>query len=127
MAGNLKKFVAPNSPEEKQLQAFFDQLSAAQVTRLGWTPKAGESNDDQLTRPYVLSAALYAKNAKAVAAAHDLFQANRDNLATISADIRVLVLRNEVKNFGSSALFDQLLAAYRQSADASYKRTFGRP
>ncbi|MCH4171140.1 MAG: M1 family metallopeptidase [Lactobacillus sp.] len=121
VAGNLKKFVAPNSAEEKQLQAFFDQLSADQVTRLGWTPKVGESNDDQLTRPYVLSAALYAKNAKAVAAAHDLFQANRDNLATISADIRVLVLRNEVKNFGSSDLFDQLLAAYRQSADASYK------
>ena len=58
VAGDLKKFVAPDSDAEKQLQAFFDKLSAGQLDRLGWTPKADESIDDQLTRPYILSMAL---------------------------------------------------------------------
>lgn len=57
-----------------------------------------------------------------MAAAHTLFKQNEGNLAGLSADIRVFVLRNEVKNFGSQALFDKLLAAYRQTADASYKQ-----
>ncbi|MFD0898668.1 M1 family metallopeptidase [Loigolactobacillus binensis] len=121
VAGNLKKFVTPHSPAEQNLQTLFDQLSRAQVARLGWTAVPNESNDDQLTRPYVLSAALYAKNAQAVAAAHDLFTANKTKLAALPADVRVFVLRNEVKHFGSTTLFERLLAAYRQSADASYK------
>ena len=121
LANNLKKFVTPGSAEEKTLQAFYDQLSGQQVARLGWTPQAGESQDDTLTRPYVLNAALYAQNAQAIADAHQLFTANAENLAGLSADIRVFVLRNEVKNFGSAALFDQLITAYQQSSDASYK------
>ncbi|MFD1319126.1 M1 family metallopeptidase [Loigolactobacillus zhaoyuanensis] len=121
VAGNLKKFVTPDSFAETNLQTFFDQLSATQVARLGWTAKTDESNDDQLTRPYVLSAALYAKNTDAIAAAHDLFTANQTQLATLPAGIRVFVLTNEVKNFGSTELFDQFLLAYRRSTDASYK------
>lgn len=121
VAGNLKKFVTPNSDEETALRRFYDKLSAAQVARLGWQEQAGESNDDQLTRPIVLSAALYAKNEAAIAAAHDLFVQNQDHLASLPAGIRVLVLINEVENVGSQAVFDQLLTAYRQSSDASYK------
>ncbi|WP_318766889.1 M1 family metallopeptidase [Lactiplantibacillus carotarum] len=121
LAGNLRKFVTPDSDEERQLQALYDQLSADQVKRLGWTPKAGDSFDDQLTRPYILSATLYAKNQGSILAAHELFEANADHLASLPADTRVFILRNEVKNFGNAALFDQLLNDYRQSADASYK------
>ncbi|KRM43042.1 M1 family metallopeptidase [Lentilactobacillus parafarraginis] len=120
-ANKLKQFVTPKSAEEKQLKAFFNQLSSQQLARLGWTPKAGEANDDQLMRPYILSAALYAENAAAIKDAHQLFTDNADNLGGLSADIRVFVLRNEVKNFGSAELFDNLLNAYRQTADASYK------
>jgi len=121
VANKLKKFVKPNSAEEKALQAFYDKLSAKQVARLGWTAKAGESYDDVLTRPYVLNAALYANNKTAIAEAHDLFAANKDNLVALPADIRLLVLRNEVKNYGSVTLFDNLLNEYRQSSDPSYK------
>jgi len=117
----LKKFVVPDSAEEKSLKAFFDQLSAEQVARLGWVAQANESNDDQLTRPYVLNAALYAENKATITAAHELFTTNRDHLAALSAAVRVFVLTNEVKHFGSAELFTELLQAYRQSADASYK------
>lgn len=121
VAGNLKKFVTPGEESEQHLRRFFDQLSQAQVARLGWMVQPTDSNDDQLMRPTVLSAALYAKNQAAIDAAHTLFQANQEKLITLPAAIRVLVLMNEVQNFGNAALYDQLLAAYRQTSDASYK------
>lgn len=121
VAGNLRKFATPKSDEEKAVQAFYDKLSADQVARLGWTPKAGESNDDQLNRPYALGATLYAKNADSIAAAHEIFVANKDQLASLPADTRVFILLNEVKNFGSQELFDQLLKEHRQTSDSSYK------
>ncbi|GAT17994.1 M1 family metallopeptidase [Secundilactobacillus silagei] len=121
MANNLKKFVTPDSDEEKALQRLFDRLSHAQVQRLGWLPVAGESNDDQLARPTVLSAALYAQNHDAIAVAHQIFTDNQTQLASLSADIRGLVLSNEVKHYGSEKLFNQLLTTYTQTSDASYK------
>ncbi|MCH5462770.1 M1 family metallopeptidase [Lactobacillus sp. LC28-10] len=121
LANNFKKFVSPDSTEEKHLQQLFDQLSAAQVKRLGWLPVAGESIDDQLSRPMILSAALYAQNEDAIAAAHQIFQDNQAKLATLSADIRGLILSNEVKHYGSAKLYDQLLADYQSTADGSYK------
>lgn len=121
LANNLKKFVSSDSAAEKQLQQLFDRLSHTQVQRLGWQPVAGESNDDQLARPTILSAALYAQNKAAIDAAHQIFTANQAHLETLSADIRGLVLTNEVKHYGSEELFDQLLSAYQQTSDASYK------
>ena len=122
VANNLKKFVTPDSEEEHQLQMFFDSLSRQQVARLGWHAQAGESSDDAITRPLVLRAALYAQNAEAIAAAHDLFVADQADLAALPAEVRGLVLRNEVENYGSEALFDQLLQAYVASSDATFKR-----
>lgn len=121
VANNLKKFVTPASQEEADLRKLFDKLSAAQVTRLGWAPQVGESIDDQLTRPYVLNAALYAKNKGAIAEAHDLFTAKEDELVTLPADIRVYVLANEVQNYSSAKLLDKLLSEYTTTADGSYK------
>lgn len=121
IANSLKMFATPGSAEEKQLKRFFNLLSQDQVARLGWLPKDGESNDDQLTRPYVLNAALYAHNEEAIKAAHQIFIDNQDQLASLSADVRGLILKNEVQNFGSHELFDQLLTAYQQTTDPSYK------
>lgn len=121
VANNLKKFVTPDSEEARQLQVFFDGLSRQQVARLGWQAEAGETSDDAITRPLVLRAALYAENADAIATAHQLFVDQQTDLAALPAEVRGLVLQNEVENFGSEALFDQLLQAYVASSDANYK------
>lgn len=121
VASNLKRFVTADSVEEMNLRQLFGKLSAQQVARLGWQPQAGESNDDQLSRPYALSEALYAKNADVIAEAHQLFDTNKANLADLPADVRLLVLGSEVRNFGRVDLFDQLLQAYVATSDASYK------
>ncbi|MDO4903065.1 MAG: M1 family metallopeptidase [Limosilactobacillus sp.] len=121
IANSLKIFVNPGTKEEDQLRAFFDQLSKDQVARLGWMPKDGENNDDQLTRPYVLNASLYAKNDASIKEAHQIFLDHQDDLLSLSADIRGLVLKNEVQNYGSRELFDKLVTAYQKTSDASYK------
>lgn len=122
VANSLKNFVQPAAKTERQLQQLFDQLSVKQVQRLGWLSQKDESNDDQLTRPIVLSAALYAQNSDAIKQAQALFDQYQDHLADLPADIRGLVLANEVKNYGSQELFDTLLADYQKTADAGFKQ-----
>lgn len=122
VANSHKNFVQPAAKTERQLQQLFDQLSVKQVQRLGWLSQKGESNDDQLTRPIVLSAALYAQNRDTVKQAQALFDQYQDHLADLPADVRGLVLANEVKNYGSQELFDTLLADYQKTADAGFKQ-----
>lgn len=122
VANSLKNFVQPAAKTERQLQQLFDQLSVKQVQRLGWLSQKGESNDDQLTRPIVLSAALYAQNSDAIKQAQALFDQYQDHLADLPADVRGLVLANKVKNYGGQELFDTLLADYQKAADAGFKQ-----
>lgn len=121
VANGFKKFVDVDSAEEESLRRYFGELSASNFKRLGVAPAEGESDEDELTRPSVLSAALYAKNDEAVASAHELFASAGDNLVGLSAGVRPYILMNEVVNFGSEALFDRLLDEYRRTADGGYK------
>ncbi|PAB53768.1 peptidase [Lactobacillus johnsonii] len=118
----LRNFVTPDSKEEKDLKKLYNLLSEKQVKRLGLLPKAGESNDDNLTRPYVVAASLYAGNDDIINGLHTIYSENSDNLEGISADIRSAVLVNEVKNFGNMTLFDKLLKKYQETSDASLKQ-----
>ena len=121
IVNRLKLFVQPKSKEEDQLKRLVDQLAAPQVARLGWQPSDNDSNDDQLTRPIVLSAALYAENKDAIEAAHRIFTTHQDDLAHLNADIRPLVLKSEMQHYGNPALFKQFIQDYQDTADASYK------
>lgn len=118
----LRNFVTPDSKEEKDLKKLYNLLSEKQVKRLGLLPKAGESNDDNLTRPYVVAASLYAGNDETINGLHTIYSENSDNLEGISADVRSAVLVNEVKNFGNMTLFDKLLKKYQETSDASLKQ-----
>ena len=118
----LRNFVTPDSKEEKDLKKLYNLLSEKQVKRLGLLPKAGESTDDNLTRPYVVAASLYAGNDETINGLHTIYSENSDNLEGISADIRSAVLVNEVKNFGNMTLFDKLLKKYQETSDASLKQ-----
>lgn len=121
VANGFKKFVEADTKEETELRRYFETLSSENFKRLGVLPKDGETAEDELSRPFVLSAALYAKNEDAIKETHDLFVASKDNLLEVSAGIRPYVLMNEVVNFSSDDLFDKLLEEYRKTADGGYK------
>ncbi|MCH3904589.1 MAG: M1 family metallopeptidase [Lactobacillus sp.] len=118
IAKKLQMFAGDN---DNDLKKFYDQLSANQIKRLGFEPKAGEDNDDQLTRPIVAAAAEYAGNPETVAALHKLYQVHEDDLLSLSADVRYIVLRNEMKHFGSKELLDKWLKLYVATPDANLK------
>lgn len=120
-ARKLRQFVTPDSDAENYLKQFYNRLSEEQVKRLGWDVKPDESDEDKLTRPYVLSASLYGGNIDSVRAAHKLYQDHEDDLESLNADVRPYVLINEVKNCGSSALTDKLINLYQTTSDASFK------
>lgn len=120
-ARQLRKFVKPNSVEEKNLKAFFNQLSAKQVERLGWEVKADDNSADLQMRPIELSAALYADNQAVIDEGHKLFAAHQDDLAAIEASVRPYVLINEVKNYNEAGLVDRLIKEYQTAVDPYYK------
>ena len=122
ITASLRNFVEPGSQEEKNLRKLYNLLSENQVRRLGYMPKKNESNDDNLLRPVVIGASLYGENQETINKLHTIFTENKDNLEKLSADIRASVLDNEVRNFGSMTLHDQLLHDYVSTNDPSYKQ-----
>lgn len=121
IANEMKNFVETGSSAEANLRQLFKLLSAKQTDRLGWEAQIGESVDDELTRPMVLKAALYAHNEAAQAKAHALFSQYHDHLNDLAAVIRPLVLNNEVANYGDDQLIDFLLGLYGENTDPAYK------
>lgn len=119
---SLRNFVEPESKEDTELRKLYNLLSEKQVARLGYLPREGESIDDNLLRPIVLSASLYGENSTTIDKLHELYEKYSDNLEAMSADIRGIVLDNEVRNFGSMTLHDKLLKLYVTTADPSFKQ-----
>ncbi|WEV43519.1 M1 family metallopeptidase [Lactobacillus sp. ESL0684] len=121
LARKLRKFVTPASIEEKNLKQFFNQLSHAQVARLGWESQANDSMEDLQMRPLELSAALYAENQAVIATGHQIFNDYQSKLASLDAAIRPYVLMNEVKNYARTGLVEQLIKEYQAAVDPYYK------
>lgn len=117
----LIDFVQADSSEEKSLKTFIRNLTANSVKRLGVVPQANESNDALLARPIVLNLALYSDNQDVISALHALYEEHVDNIYNLPAVIRNLVLKNEMKNFADSALFDKFLNAYVNTSDTLFK------
>ncbi len=117
----LRKFVAPESAEEKNLKAFYNQLFEPQFKRLGWQAKETDSADDLQVRPLALAATLYANNQAVSEQGHQIFTANHEHLAEIEASIRPYVLVNEVKNYHQAGLVERLTNEYRTTVDPYFK------
>ena len=117
----LRKFVAPESAEEKNLKAFYNQLFEPQFKRLGWQAKETDSADDLQVRPLALAATLYANNQAVSEQGHQIFTANHEHLAEIEASIRPYVLVNEVKTYHQAGLVERLTNEYRTTVDPYFK------
>lgn len=117
----LEDFVTPDTAAEEQLLTYFDKLSSQQIKRLGLQAKSNEPLADQASRPLILKTSLIAKNYQTIELTHQLFTANHKDFQKLPADIRSLILSNEIHNFNSDNLFEQLLAEYQSTTDTGYK------
>lgn len=117
----LDSFVESGSAQEQQLQAYARELAHESVARLGVSPREGEPVDDALTRPCALAMALYGQDKDTICALHDMYVDHKTELLQLCADVRALVLKNEVQHYGNDELFGTLMDAYQHTADAHFK------
>ena len=121
LIATIRQFIDEDSAEEKNLKAIVEKLFAADYARLGWDKVEDESSNDQTQRSLVLSLMTFADNADAKAKASSIFAAHRDKIQSISADIRPIVLNNEIKTAQSETLVKEFVELYTNSATAEFK------
>lgn len=112
---------AAYSPEEALFHRAIQALTCERVQTLGILPKASDSHDDVIARPILISLALSADDARTKDELHSCFCAHKDNPQLINADIRLLVLKNEIKNFGAQDVFDRFFELHNTTSDALFK------
>lgn len=120
LLNTLQDFVIPGSEDEVALKHFVNTLSADQLNGLTALASPDDDNDRQQKRPLIYNEAIYAENPDAKAELHEIFAQTADP-ANLPAAMRWLIMKNEIKNYGSPALFEQLLEAYRTAVNAAYK------
>ncbi|MGR3742404.1 M1 family metallopeptidase [Companilactobacillus sp. DQM5] len=121
LANNLKKFVDNDSDEERNLKKLFNKLSADIVNDLTAENRENDSLDDTLSRPVVVNAAMYGENIAVEKQLHDIFELNKDSLEKLPAATRMLIMKNEVQNFGNDSLYEKLFKEYQNTTSPSYK------
>lgn len=112
----LRKFVDDNEAAEKKLRQLSADMAAKEYARLGWKPKAGESEEDTKLRSTVIALSLYGEVPEALAKAKELY--DNTPLAELDPELRSLII-SSVARQGDAATVDDLMTAYRatQSVD----------
>ncbi len=119
---SLKRFVDEDSEVETAFKNIVRQIYKSNFDRLGFTPKEGESDNDEMLRQITLASMIYAEDEQAVKEASGIFNAHKDNLESIPAAIRAIVLASEVKNNESESLVETYFDLYVKTLDANFQR-----
>ncbi|MCL2676962.1 MAG: ERAP1-like C-terminal domain-containing protein, partial [Streptococcaceae bacterium] len=118
----LGLFVDEDTASEKTYKSLIGKLFVKNYNRLGWDKKSGESSGDETLRGTVLSRMIYAENEEAIAKASQIFQGHKDSYDTIPADIRPIVLANEIKVENSLDLVKKYMNFYVKTSLQELKR-----
>ncbi|GAB2024717.1 M1 family metallopeptidase [Lactovum odontotermitis] len=109
-------FIEPGTAEEKAFNSLTEKLFAKQYARLGWKKKPAESSSDEALRAIVLENMISAESADAVAEACRIFESQAQDIQNISADIRPIVLRNEISSSNSPERVHEFMALYTKTS-----------
>jgi len=105
ISAEARRFVDYDDTLEPLLKKFCDKLVAAQVKRLGWDEKPGESSADQKLRGLVLGIGLYAENDELVREAKAKFARAKDGKTKLPAELRSLIMTIPVKYDDDDAFY----------------------
>jgi len=119
---DLGLFVDEDTASEKTYKSLIGKLFVKNYNRLGWDKKSGESSGDETLRGTVLSRMIYAENEEAIAKASQIFQGHKDSYDTIPADVRPIVLANEIKVENSLDLVKKYMNFYVKTSLQELKR-----
>ena len=103
------------------LKPYVRQLAAAQLKRLGWEEKAGDSHFDRLLRPIILGLSSYGEDPAVVDEAKRRFNEMKRS-EDIHPDLRGVVY-GTVSRLGAKAEFDRLLELHNASDNSEERVT----
>ena len=103
----------------KKLLVTFNQFN---FERLGFEPKAGEADEDEMVRQLVISNMIKGDDAKASAKASEIYAAHAEDISKLPAAIRLQILINQIKHHENKELTDLYLNTYAQATDGNFKR-----
>lgn len=119
---SLKRFLDDGSSSEAALKGIVRELFQPDYSRLGFTPKEGESDADEMVRQIVVSHLLWADDPSVRADADSIFSQYATTTESIPAAMRGVTLANQMKYHETSDLVGQYLAAYVATNDSNFQR-----
>ena len=118
----LKRFIDEDTEAEVHYKALVRRQFQNDFERLGLDAKNGESDEDEMVRQTALSYLIQADYQPAVLAAASVFQAHKENIESIPASVRGLVLINQMKQENSLTLVEDYVNAYVTTNDSNFRR-----
>ena len=120
--GDAKRFVDSDTSIEPKLKALIREISAKELSRLGWDEKPDESTDDQKLRGTIIGLNSYADNEAVTAHALELFERYRAGEASpVSTELRGIVFAAAVKTNVDGAV-DWLVQQYKTTHDSDLRQ-----
>lgn len=119
---SLDKFIDENSEEEAAKHDLIRRIFHDKFERLGFLPKPGETDEDEMVRQLVLAQLIEARDTEVTVEASRLFEQYRDDLEKIPASIRTVLLVNEFKSAETAELLKEYIDYYVNTNDGTFKR-----
>jgi alanyl aminopeptidase len=106
---------------EPNYASFVEKTFGDRARHLGWPPKPGDTEEEQLLRPQLVGfVARWGKDPELLAEARRLAEAWMANHKSVPADVARSVLASAAR-YGDSGFYDKVLAAAKAETDPSFK------
>jgi alanyl aminopeptidase len=107
---------------EPKYATFVEDSFGEKARRLGWLPKSGDSDEDQLLRPQLVGFVVrWGKDPQLLAEARRLAEAWLTDHKSVPPDIAGSVVSCAAR-YGDAQFYDKLLAAAKAEKDPSFQR-----
>lgn len=117
VVSGLKRFVDEGSLAEKSFNRLVTTIYQEDFNQHGFEKKADESDEDEMVRQVALGRLWLAENPAIIDGLRAIFETYTDNIASIPAAVRRLVLANQMKHFETDSLVDTYLDTYVATTD----------
>lgn len=113
---DLKLFFEPESPEEQKYRQYLLKLIQSQLTRLGFSKRPDDTDNDIHLRNIIIGIASYTEDPDII---HRLASLYQDDLSKIDPELRGHIIT--AKLWESEEIFDALLKQYCATSDPSIR------
>jgi len=118
--GELKKFVEGDEESTARLRKLSADTARQQYVRLGWEAIAGETEADTKLRATIIGMMLYGEEKDVIAQAQKRFTI--DDLESIDAELRPLIMGTAVRHGSDASLTDKLIQKYKETASSDLQQ-----